>query len=107
MPEIRTSIDRRALRNIGEAVSEEAVSRLICFICACKHLRVSGHDALGDPCEKGKIKFLEGGPLSDKLLYGSTDEDEQLKRDENISAKYFKKRLGHAVCADTTWGESK
>ena len=107
MPEFGTSIDRRARQNVGDAVSEESVSCLTCFICSCKHLRVSSYDGCGDLCALGKIKFVERGIICEKLLYGSTNDAEQQSRDESISEQYFRHRFGQAVGKDPIWKENK
>ena len=104
MPEAGSSIDRRALQNVVDAISEETISCLMCFIRSCKHFRVSGYDAFGEPRDLGKIRYLEPDHyLVKELVNGSKNNVAQVARDQNISEDLFQRRFGDALAKDPTW----
>ena len=96
MPQVGINRDRRSLQHVGEVLHEEAIGVLMCFVCACKHLRYTGYDLFGRPEEKGKISYQSAKPFLYELLHGSEEKSSaDVAFDYNLSVSFFKKRRLH------------
>jgi len=95
MPVLGMSTDRRTLQHVGEVLREDSVSVLMCFICACKHIRHRGYDLFGRPIEKGKIYCPTNDKVLRGLLHGSEEESTEQSFEYNLSCDFWKKRRLH------------
>ncbi len=95
VPVLGASTDRRALIQVGEVLREEHIGVLLCFVCACKHVRHLGYNLYGEPTEKGSIGYHYNLPLLRSLLHGLGGDDMDTAFKYNLSYAFFKKRKFH------------
>ena len=77
---------------VGEVFSEEQISVLLCFVCACKHVRHLGYNRYG---EKGSIAYHYNLDVLRCLLHGTGGDDLEAAFEYNLSYTFFKKRKFH------------
>ena len=108
IPLVGAAVDRRVLVHLGEILQDDRIQTLMCFVCGCKHVRMSGFNKYGEPFEKGDISFRDSfSKFLDIMLHGEGDREEIYDRtwDYNMSWKKFRTNYGSAVDSDPTLQE--
>jgi len=101
VPMLGDTTDRRNLSHVGEVLTEDNTSVLVCFVCACKKIQHRGFDMFGRSRELGKISYCVDSRLLAALLHGADETTFDVAFQYNLSYEYYKKRKFHeAVMSD-------
>ena len=103
VPLLGHATDRRTLIHMGEVFQDSRVNTLMCFVCGCKHLQLSGYDKFGAPQEKGDIVVRSNDDDTlHQLLHGNGDKQgySQQSWKYNFSWKRYRTTFGEAVRTD-------
>ena len=51
------STDRRTLHHVAEVFREDRAATLMCFVCSCKELSITGYNMFGEQVQKGNMSY--------------------------------------------------